>query len=198
MARGTIARAEHEDHGLTQEFDQAHQPLAQTSAVVSTVTAQDQKERLKLLKMIYDSKQRQEELQQEASTLAQDIHQKETLINAVKDLQDSNDRLTRLSSSAAAGAKENWNDNEMRQLEIEVRDLQKNHDELEDLLAKMQNKVSQLDVSPDQKNEKHKLQASLDELDTEGKLLKKSLGELREQMVDLDKRKSHLEALLGR
>jgi len=121
-----------------------------------------QKEKLKLMKMIYDSQQRQEMLQERPS----------------------------------ANGEAQWDDTQQRQLESELKVLEKNYVQLKDLMDQLGKKSQSVQLTVSQRIEGEKLQGSIDDLNRQGVGLKSDLDDLRSQMVDLDKRKSQLEVMI--
>ncbi len=177
----------------------------------SQETVHRQKEKLRLMKMIYDSQQRQESLHQAildfqkntplqpaASALA---HQ-QLLKEQIKDLE------TQLAAypSAKSGLREQtagpqsegvfWGGTQLHQMELELKTLERNYLQLKHLMGQMSKKAQISRMTLSEHVEEEKLQGSIDDLTRQGKALMADLDDLRSQMVDLDKRKTHLEAMV--
>ena len=148
-------------------------PESQTAAHV-------QKEKLRLMKMIFDSQQRQEELHK-----------------SILELQKNTNLLPAPSALAHQQRLGNqWDDVQLHQLEGELKALEHNYAQLKDLMAQMSKKVQNTRMTVSQHVEGEKLQSSIDDLNRQGQGLRADLDDLRSQMVDLDKRKFRLETMI--
>ena len=164
-----------------------------------------QKERLRLIKMIYDCQQRQESLQaamletQKNMPLvpaASAMARQQTLKQQIKDLQGQMADYPAESVSAHWGYANQWDDNQLRQLEGELKILERNYLQLKDLMAQMTKKAQSIHLTVTERVEEAKLQGSIIDLKNQTGVLKATLEDLRSQMVDLDKRKTHLETMV--
>jgi chromosome segregation ATPase len=162
-----------------------------------------QKEKLRLMKMIYDSQKRQGALHESilefqkntpllpgASALA---HQ-QLLKEQIKDLE------TQLSAypprRMTAVPAEQLDDTQLHQLELELKALEKNYLQLKDLMGQMTKKSQNAQGTIGDRAEAEKLQKNIDDLNHQGAGLRAGLDDLRSQMIDLDKRKSQLEDMI--
>ncbi len=162
------------------------------------------KEKLRILKMVAQSKERQQIIydqiantQKQVSTAVVTVEtsgDKEDLLVQISRLQAEIEQLGKMAQPQAV--QRVWNVNELKQLDVQVKNLQKNHDELEDLVARMQQKAQKWSLSRDQMNEQAKLQSNFDEINKQNLRLRQDLNDYRQQMVELDKRKTYLESLL--
>lgn len=164
------------------------------------------KEKLRLLKMIYESKQKQEGLYLQISDAGQrkpvavvtveTARDKEHLLDEVRRLQAEISGLNAMAAQPAPTAQQGfWSPDQLRQLQAQVKTLQKNSDQMEDLLGRMQQKA--LKTAPkDRRGAPNRLGRSLEDLQREGQVLKQDLQDLREEMVELDKRKTYLESVV--
>ena len=156
--------------------------------------------------MIYESQQRQETLNEAIRTFqkntppqqpAEDaLARQQVLKEQVKVLEDeeANPSVQPTSDSGPAP----WDDAQTRQLELELKDLEKNYLQLKDLMAQMGQKTKTVHFTVNQHIEEEKLQRSLSDLKHQGVGLRHDLDSLRSQMIDLDKRKSRLETMIQR
>jgi len=135
-----------------------------------------QKEKLKLMKMVYDSQLRQE-----------------TLHRSILELKKSTNSLP---VAQALVRPPLWDEGQMHQLEFDLKDLEKNYAQLKDLTEKMSQKAKSFRPTVDQKIEEKKLQGNMNDLTRQSVGLRADLDDLRAQMVELDKRKSYLEMML--
>ena len=185
-------------------------PLTQKLAQLGIIQPPDppaapdpRKERLQLLKMIYESKNRQENLYAQISAAQKQIYPTSINVDNSRHKQDLLDQIKRTreeitqlkKGDKGSAPKDMFTQDQMRALEVQIKDLQKNHDELEDLVDRMKQKMQKFVLSTDQRNEMNKLKGSLESLNIEGNKMKQDLGDLRQQMVELDKRKTYLSAL---
>jgi len=172
----------------------------------SQAEARRQKEKLKLMKMIYDSQQRQEALhgamldvRKNAPVIpgATALAHQQLLKEQIKELQSQIAAYPSESFSANPGAGSQWDDDQLRQLGAELKVLEQNYAQLKGLMEQMTNKAqSNKTTTVAQKVESEKLQGSMEDLNHQGEALRADLDDLRSQMVDLDKRKSHLEVMI--
>ncbi len=159
------------------------------------------KEKLKLIKMIYESKEHQGQIQRQLLQL-----KKESPPSIASQEQERQDQLKKdiaqieAEVNQAQPPKANtfaYTEEDLQALEGELDKVQKNYDQLQSLFAQMKEKVQAVQqISPKQRQEQQKLQSSVDDLTRESKSLRLDMDELRVQMVELDKRKARLEALL--
>ena len=156
--------------GITNAPPQAPSPGTQAAE-------RRQKEKLKLMKMIYESQQRQGSLHQAILK----IQKKPSLSPA---------------GGAPAAQPDQRDEADLRQLEAEFRDLEKNYAQFKNLVEQMGKKAKAGRMTVSQHIEEEKLQGSMDDLNRQGAGLRKDLDDLRSQMVDLDKRKSRLETMV--
>lgn len=175
-AQETMGRDQKQDEELTGRLSQMGVRLEEPSVTVPNADRSRQKEKLKLLKMIYDSKQAQQKLDQR-------------ILEARKMLPAAS-----LPAAAPVG---DWDENELRRLEAQVAQLQKNYGQWQELARKMQERARKAPAGPQEKGERDKLRSSLEGLTKENKSLKADLRGLRRRMVELDKRKSYLEGVSG-
>jgi len=160
----------------------------------SQMTNHRQKEKLKLMKMIYDSQRRQEALNgsildEKKQTLllpaASVLARQQVLKKQVKDLEDK-----------IAGFSNQWDEAQLQALEGELKTLEKNYIQLKDLLGQMSKKAQEARMTVSQHVEQGKLEDNINDLNHQEAGLKADLEDLRSQMVDLDKRKFSLERLI--
>jgi len=182
---------------------QPAKPVAPTAQELALIHVQ--KEKLKLMKMIYDSQQRQEALHESVMELqknaplqpaADALAHQDLLKGQIKDLQAEIAAYPPEKFSYQGLGANEWDDTQMRQLEVELKALEKNYSQLKTLIDQMDKKVQASRMSVSQKLEGDKLQGNLRDLTHQGEGLSVELEDLRAQMVDLDKRKSHLEAMI--
>ena len=164
-----------------------------------------QKEKLKLMKMIYDSAQRQESLHKSILELQKDMpvlpaagalaHQ-QLLKEQVKDLESQTALYSQEKLPSILGPSNQWDDAQLRQLGAELKILEKNYAQLKILMEQMSKKAQAVRMTVSQHVEEEKLQSSLNDLKHQGAGLGADLDDLRSQMIELDKRKSRLEMLI--
>jgi hypothetical protein len=130
-----------------------------------------------LMKMIYDSQQRQV-----------------TLHEAILKFQKT--AVVPTTPSANQGVANRWDETQLRQMKLELKNLEKNYLQLKNLMAQISKKTKADRMTVSQHIEEEKLQSSVDDLNHQGVGLKNDLDDLRSQMIDLDKRKSHLETMV--
>jgi len=174
-------------------------------SVESQAQARLQKEKLKLMKMIYESQQRQEALHESILGFHKDIpllpaagalaHQ-QLLKEQIKDMQAKLNAFVPEKSSANYGLADQWDDAQLHQLEMELKVLDKNYLQLKNLVELMSTKAQSSRMTVSERVEEGKLQGSIDDLRNKEEGLKAALVDLRSQMVDLDKRKTRLEEMI--
>ena len=201
--KDAIERAQADEQQLTKRLSEFGVNQAPTAPPVPD----HQKEKLRLLKMVYESKQRQEDVHRQiwevqkhaplAAVAVDTSGRKAILSGQIKELQAEIEQLNKAARQVPP-TQSAWEQDQMRQLEIQVKDLQKNSDELENLVGRMQQKTQKIALVPDEQAQQNKLRSSLSDLQRESEQMKKELGGLREQMVELDKRKTYLDSVLGR
>jgi len=138
-----------------------------------------QKDKLKLMTMIYDSQQRQEELYRSIGEVRK------------------NAQASRAAVPRATGA-DRWNEAQLAQLEAELKTLEQNYSSFKDLTKEMGRKAKALRLAAPKQSEVEKLQISMDDLNRQHAQLKGDLNDLRAQMIELDKRKSYLELMTSK
>ena len=157
------------------------------------------------MKMIYDSQERQERLHQAIADAQKNapmlpavtaLAHQELLKEQIKDLESQLAALPPDKPTTSYGFADQWNDNQLRQLEDDLKALERNYLQLKELMAAMTKKSQNGRMSADQHVEEQKLQNNIDDLKRQGISLRVDFDELRSQMVDLDKRKSHLEDMI--
>jgi len=176
-------------------------PAVQTPEVLAAQSRQ--KEKLRLIKMIYESQQRQDALHEsilefQKNTVltpgASAFAHQQILKEQIKTLEDQLSAYP--PERENAGITDRWDDDQLRQLEVELKVLEKNYLQLKDLLGKMTKKAQEAQATVSQHVEDEKMQNKVDSLNRQGEGLRADLDDLRSQMVDLDKRKSHLEDMI--
>ena len=200
-SKAALVRSQAEDLLLTKKLGEII-PVVPVPAPKPVVVDTDRrKEKLRILKMVYQSKERQEDLYSQVNQLEKQqpvivagatAEDKQALLDQIKRVQDEIDQLTKASQPALSA--QNWSQEQMAQLDKEVKDLQKNRDELEDLLGRMQQKAQKVTATQDQRNEQVRLRASLEDLNKQGESLRANFKSLSRTMVELNKRKAFLEA----
>ncbi len=163
-----------------------------------------QKEKLKLMKMIYDSQQQQESLHEAIFQFRKSIllrpvvtamvHQ-QLLKEQIKNLEDQIAAFPPPQSANGVFVNQ-WNDDHLRRLEVELKALEKNYLQLKGLMEQMTQKAQSVKLTVSQRVEEGKLQSSMEDLKRQGMVLKVDLDDLRSQMIDLDKRKTRLETMV--
>jgi chromosome segregation ATPase len=119
----------------------------------------------------------------------------ELLKKQVKDLEDEIAAFPPEKPLASFGFTNQWDDKQLRQLESQLKVLEKNYGQLKDLVARMSKKIQSPAMVINQRTEGEKLKRSIDDLNLQSMGLKADLDDLRTQMVELDKRKSQLETM---
>ncbi len=175
---------------------------AQAQSAESQAVQRNQNEKLKLMKMIEDSRQRQEALHgsilefQKNTALLPAVnalaHQR-FLKNQIEDLEVQIAAYPPERLSGNFEFADRWDGVQISELESELKVLEKNYSQLKDLLGQMNKKIQKARMTASQHVEEEKLKSSIDDLNRQGKGLRADLDNLRSQMIDLDKRKSHLE-----
>jgi DNA repair exonuclease SbcCD ATPase subunit len=198
----TLESNRQEDQSINGKADsQVAEADEETASATLELSHQKKKEKLAFLKMISDSQARQMFLQEQLLDLQKNppgsesgasyAGRKAKLEAEIKQLELENSQLAELPNHLTVRGEE-----DMRRLEQSVNDLEKNRNELEGLVLKMQKKAQNIHLTSDQKSEQAKLQYNIDQLKTEAKTLRLDLEESQQQMVELDKRKAYLESLL--
>jgi len=185
-------------------------PASQGDSSLPQVAARRQKEKLKLMKMIYDSQQRQEALHESILEFQKDTpllpaasalaHQQQ-LKEQIKDLEAQIAARGGLSPAPQGDSSlpvpaHQWDNTQFSQLETELKDLEKNYLQLKDLMEQMSKKSQSAQMTVSQQIEGKKLQGNIEDLNSQSERLLADLDDLRSQMVDLDKRKSRLETMV--
>ena len=164
-----------------------------------------EKEKLKLMKMIYDSEQRQESLHEAIMEFQKNaplqpatavLAHQETLKEQIKGLETQIAAYPAEKLSTSWGFANQWDDTQLGRLESELKVLEKNYLQLKDLMDQMTKKAQAARLTPSEHLEEGKLQISIEGLSHQGVGLRADLDDLRAQMVDLDKRKSRLETMI--
>ncbi len=175
VTRERIARAQKQDMELSERMGTMGLRIQEEVAVNPFSSQSTQKERLKLLKMIDESKKIQQRLTQQLFD--------QRKISGPPAVQ----------KTVLGGP---WSGAQLDQLEAQIRQMNKNHEKLQELGLKMQERLGKTEITPSDRTEQNKLRSTLEGMSKAGKELKTEIRVLRKQMVELDKRKSHLETLL--
>ena len=166
----------------------------------------DQKERLKLMKMIYDSQQRQESLHEAISGFQKNtpvlpaaaaLERQEALKEQIKSLEAEIAGYPPDDHQANGGALDQGDEAQVVELELELKTLEENYSQLKYLMQQMGKKAKLGQMTDGQHVELEKIQGNITDLNRQGVALKVELDDLRSQMVDLDKRKSRLEMMIS-
>jgi len=199
-----ILSLEEENSRLDDRIVKAENGIKSIQSAPSQATIRPQKEKLRLMKMIDDSEQRQESLY--ASILeyqknfplpaANALARQKLLKDQIKDLEAQIAALPPDKTSASFTLANQWDDTQLQQLEMELKVLEKNYLQLKDLKETMTQKAKSVQMSAGQHAEGEKLKSSMDDLNRQGIGLKADLDTLRAQMIELDKRKSRLEMMI--
>jgi peptidoglycan hydrolase CwlO-like protein len=164
-----------------------------------------QKERLRLMKMIYESQERQGFLHgaileaQKKTPLpaaAGALQQQQILQKQINEIETQMAAYSSEGISRGIGSADQWEDAHMRQLGSELKILERNYAQLKNLIAKMSKRIQSTSLTVSQRLEEGKLQNSNDNLNRQNEELKAELNDLRAQMIELDKRKSYLEMMI--
>ncbi len=176
----------------------------QAPSLESQTALQVQLEKLKLMKMIADSQDRQAALQQ--SIL--DYQKSKSMLPqaAAINQQLVQDQINALQAQAAAlptpsipvklGSANQGDGLQAKELQLELKVLAKNYGQLKDLINQMDKKAGITKMSAEQHAQEEKLQGSLENLNHQSAGLRAQLDDLRSQMIDLDKRKTSLEEMI--
>ncbi|MBF0570999.1 MAG: hypothetical protein HQL12_03920 [Candidatus Omnitrophica bacterium] len=196
------ARYQQEQKLLLQLKGMQNLPLSDVQSPESQAGTHRQKEKLMLMKMIYDSQQRQEALHK--SIL--EFHKNTPLLPAAgalahqqllkEQIKGLEIEIARYPSEKPSADADQWDDAQLRQLESELKFSEQNYSQLKVLMEQMTKKVQSSRLTVGQHIEGDKLQSSLDDLNHQGTGLRADLDALRSQMVDLDKRKSRLDLMI--
>ena len=203
-----IQKAEGDIKLIQQSLDTGYQEDQKLLSPESLAAARLQKEKLKLMKMIYDSQQRQESMHESILEFQKNtplpalsaLAYQQLLKGQIKDLEAQNIAYQPETKGglqyAPLTAANQWDDAQLHQLELELKVLEKNYLQLKDLMEKMSQKAKAAQMTVSQHIEGEKLQSSMDDLNHQGMGLKADLDGLRAQMIELDKRKSRLEMMI--
>lgn len=202
-AENTIAQAKEDAQKLVQEMEELG-TRAFPADMPENIPDGPDKEKLRLLKMIDDSKAKQAYLHRQIANLQQNKQissivtvqvpkDKDSLVNQSRQLQEEVEQLNKMAGKAPD---DEVDEAQLQKLRKQMDELQKNHDELESLVGQMQQKVEKSELTTDQRTEQTRLKTSLEDINNEARRLKADLNDLRRQMVDLDKRKTYLDAQL--
>lgn len=178
-------------------------PPMQDTGSAGLPSADVQKEKLKLMKMIYDSQARQEDLHQAIMAMQKNAplqpaaaalaHQQ--LLK--QQIQELGSQIASVPQDPAGANQDNaFDEGQIRRLEDELKDLEKNYTQLKDLMGQMDKKAHAAKMAADERAQEGKWQANIEDLNRQGVGLRAQLDDLRSQMVDLDKRKSSLEEMI--
>ena len=186
--------------GQSIRLDEQLAQLQANVAIAPEAVVPLSKEKMRLLKLIDESKERQAKLYDQIATIQGRtiVHissqaEEQKAMNTVKQLEEEIGQMQSLRQTNANVAQKD--DMQYKLLMSQVDLLQKNHDELEKLLARLQK---------DFKSEQQKRSMTVDDLrlrnnqeaiQKEIVILKSQVMDLRVQMVELDKRKAYLDAL---
>ncbi len=181
-------------------FDRRLNELGLAQDSLPVVIDPSAKEKLRLLKMIEESKKRQEDLYAKIISgqvsvpvvRVESSAQKNALLAAIRRAQEEVDQLNAMS---AARPQDDGDALQFKQLQVQVNALQKSHDELEGLVTRMQQKLQDVRKNDEQRTEYGRLKENLAQINKETQSLKMQLTDLRIKMVELDKRKTYLEAM---
>jgi hypothetical protein len=178
-----------ENQKLLQQVDLIQGQMAAPSLrdpEAPSLTSHRQKEKLRLMKMIYDSQCRQQSLHKSMAD-----HVKQTpLLPAAGVL--AHQQVLKETSSAV----DQWDATHLRQLEDQLKTLEHNYSQLEILFGQMTKKAQSTGMTVSQHIEQGQLKGNIDDLNRQEAGLKVALEDLRSQMIDLDKRKSSLETVI--
>ena len=192
-----------ENQKLNLQLSRMTNGLSQDLSPESPTAARRQKEKLKLMKMIYDSQQRQEMLHKAIQGFQKDtplmpaanaLARQQFLKQQVKDLEVQVAAYPSDKPSTNSGLADQTV--QLRQLESALKSLEKNYLQLKDLMEQMSKKAKASQMTVSQHIEEEKLRGNIDDLNRQGAGLRGDLDNLRSQMVNLDKRKSRLETMI--
>ena len=173
-----IARLEKENFDLDNRIEKA---LGGIKLIQQSMAsgAHLQKEKLKLMKMIYDSQLRQESLHESILRATASVGYDDRATASVGHDDRATGELTM----------------RVRQLELELKVLEKNYLQFKDLMEQISKRATAFRMTVSGHIEEGKLQSSIDDLNRQGVGLRANLDALLSQMVDLDKRKARLETM---
>jgi chromosome segregation ATPase len=198
-----IERAKAEDESLTARLNEIglKEPAPAPVEVVEDVRGKQQKEKLRLLKMIADSKQKQIELHAKINTAKKNVPVIDQSVSGRKEelqakIKEAEIELAKANAQLPATPLEELTQEQVKQLEAQVKDLKANHAELDKLMGKMEKKVGKVTLTSDQRMQLAKLKESQEAINIESRKLKGQLADLRQEMVNLDKRKTQLSGQL--
>ncbi len=190
-----IARLEKENADLDQQLQNTAPP----------VNAGTQKEKLRLLKMIDESQQRQEALQQSILDYQKKtplmrrsdaLARQQLLKDQIKDIEDQLPVVMPQAIAKGSGLDEQWEDKRLVELGSDLKVLEKDYLQLRDLLGKMASRAPSAGETMNQIIEEQKLERSMEDIKQQSAGLRAELDDLRAQMVELDKRKSYLDMMI--
>jgi len=196
----------HEDQQLLLQLKKLQNviPSPLPLQAVETPSDHQEKEKLKLMKMIYESQQRQVDLHKAIFELqkntpimpgAEALAHQQYLKEQIKDIQDQL-ALAPTEKTSSDDGNSRWDSTQIAQMENELKYLEENYNQLKNLMNQMNQKAQSVRMTVAEHVEEVKLQNSIDELNRQSLGLRANLDELRNQLIDLDKRKSSLEAMV--
>jgi chromosome segregation ATPase len=203
VVRSALLQKEEEDRKLSEQLTQGQHPQAPAAPQTPDPQKDEvRKEKLKLMKMLYESKKHQGDLQNALVTSGKTLASAE-YIQAQTRKRFLKEEISALQAQAPkemptpppASPLDLRTQGEIEELEGHITSLQKNYDELEDLVEKMQKKAQAYSLQQDGKLEHDRLARGIEDLNRENDSLKSQLAGLRVQMVELDKRKTKLESM---
>lgn len=164
-----------------------------------------QKEKLRLMKMIDDCQQRQEALQASIQDFQKSsasppktgaLAHQQLLKEQIKALEGEESLYPPVKPLSIRESSNQWDTTQLHQLELELKSLEQNYSQLKGLMEQMIQKAQSVRMPVSDHVEGVKLQSNLDDLNHQGTELKTDLDDLRLKMIELDKRKSHLEEMI--
>ncbi len=204
-AKDMLVKMNQEDQNLNEQLTEIQHVLPEAISNTGSLEVDSKrKEKINLLKMIDQSHVRQEQLNQALSQLrptgqaietVQLLAQREAYQAQINELQR---QLRELPMDVAVAGNDVYNPDDVKTLMNQMASLEQNYSQLRDLWLKMQDKAQVLQMNPSQKIEKSKLAKNLTDLNQQSSILKGELQTLREQMVELDKRKTRLQEILSK
>jgi len=205
LIRQALDAGYEENQRLLAELKGVHnlpEPSVDDQQTDSQTEIKRQKEKIKLMEMIYSSQQRQETLRQSIleyhkNTTLQPaavalVHQK-LLKERINDLEG---QIADYAKGPVSSSTLQWDSDQLNELELMLKSLEKNYAQLKELTQQMSKKNQSAHMSVAQHVEEDKLKSSMEDLKRQGAGLRADLDDLRSQMVDLDKRKSRLESMV--
>ena len=206
VAQDDLVKIQKEDESLTHQMGQPHKFVKGSSDEESPelleILEKKQKEKLAMLKMIGELQNRQVLLQEQLLDYSKNIpisinsnnesSGKKSILEA--QIQQLRSEIANLNSLEQNGSQK-WNEGQIHELELRISSLERNRNELNILVRKMQLKTQHFAHKTDQSTERTKLLSSIEQLKMDYKNLRIDFDELQQQMIDLDKRKVYLQAL---